>query len=144
MNQNPRVEIQFPQPTRPINSYDMNSPIFPQATDDVVPTIISKRQQPDDWAQSKTTTTTLLQEEDLRLILDIYEKLPEKIRHQLNLEGLIGKITAQKASQEDFTCFSRGLEGFDQMEEFAQKLGRFKIRTLDPNGGTVVKEESKH
>ncbi|PON36357.1 hypothetical protein PanWU01x14_329170 [Parasponia andersonii] len=163
-HQSPRAENQFPQPIRPINSYDMNCLICPQPTNGVDPIInenndsISEwqeklpQQYPNDLAQAKTTTTMVLEEEAgeealekliRSMFLEAYEKLPERIRHQFNMEGLIRQISAQKGSKVDITCSSRGLEGFDQMEDFAQKLERFKIRTLDPNGGTIVKEDMK-
>lgn len=164
-HQNPRSDIQFPQPTRPINVYDMDCRIGSQATNDMDPIIndnnfwqgeLPQQHYSNEWTQAKTTTAVVEEDQEeegeeaieklVRFISEMYEKLPEKIRHQFNLEGLIGQIRTKKRSQVDFTYSTRGLDqaGSDQMKEFAGKLERFKIRTLDPNGGTIVKEESKH
>ncbi|KAF3441708.1 hypothetical protein FNV43_RR15623 [Rhamnella rubrinervis] len=76
----------------------------------------------------------------LRSILEIYDNLPAKIRHQLNMEDLLNKHKAGNSRNVNFTTSSRGLRG--PLEDLFQKLERFIIRALDP-GSEVVKDEDQ-
>ncbi|EXB37759.1 hypothetical protein L484_013799 [Morus notabilis] len=161
--QSSSLMMEFPQPTRPINSYvdDTSSSSSLNIIDDE--NMISDQYWQDKPAQhyygaaSETIRTAETSEEEevdredfekiLRSILtEINEKFPEKIRHQLNLEKILGQMmSTRKGSQENIvTCSTRGLEGTDdQIKEYlSQRLERFKIRTLDPTG-EVVKDETK-
>lgn len=92
--------------------------------------------QPDQQQEEKEALDKLL-----RSILEIYEKLPSKIRDKPNMEGLINKHKADDNSRSvNFTTSTRGLRG--PLEYFSQKLERFIIRTLDP-GSEVVKDEDQ-
>lgn len=153
--------MEFPQPTRPVNSYidDTSSSSSLNNTADEN-TITEWRDKPAqrDYCDAPATTTTITKEEeedrkDIEKVLrskisEVYEKLPEKIRHQLKmeLEDILGQVISKRRSssisQENFT---RGLQGYDDQikEELSRRLERFKIRTLDPTGEIIVKEHDE-
>lgn len=95
----------------------------------------SKRDQEEEEEKEKDALDRLL-----RSTLEIYEKLPTKIRDKLNMKDFINKHKAGNSRGVNFSTSTRGLRG--HLEEFSQKLERFMIRTLDP-GSEVVKDEDQ-
>lgn len=152
--------MEFPQPTRPVNSYiddtSSSSSLNTTADENTISEWRDKPAQRDYYDASATTTTITKEEEDRKdiekvlrsKISEVYEKLPEKIRHQLKmeLEDILGQVISKRRSssisQENFT---RGLQGYDDQikEELSRRLERFKIRTLDPTGEIIVKEHDE-
>ncbi|GMN39365.1 hypothetical protein TIFTF001_008598 [Ficus carica] len=152
--------MEFPQPTRPVNSYiddtSSSSSLNNTADENTITEWRDKPAQRDYYDAPATTTTITKEEEDRKdiekvlrsKISEVYEKLPEKIRHQLKmkLEDILGQVISKRRSssisQENFT---RGLQGYDDQkkEELSRRLERFKIRTLDPTGEIIVKEHDE-
>ena len=154
------INIHFPQPTRPLNVNDTINSSAPSMN------MINDTKFSDNHEYYVTPANnymdTIVEEEEheeedqyrfedidqrlRRSMLDIYQKLPKKVQHKLNLEGSINELIRERDSQQqildDITYSSRGLQG-SQTEELGQRLERFKIRTLDPNGGAIVKDETK-
>ncbi|GLT76280.1 hypothetical protein SLA2020_479500 [Shorea laevis] len=146
---------QFPQPTRPINSYNLipvNMDCNLDSTEEML--------QFQSWDTSIHQSTARATEEEekqaiedlLRVVSEWHEKLPESIKGTINLEELnAGTRGAKGGVQEivhNFERFremtaswnsSRGLDGPE--EELVEGLERFKIRTV--NLGGVVKEEEE-
>ncbi|CAI8614797.1 unnamed protein product [Vicia faba] len=119
---------QLPQPTRPLNCDDkiFETPLTVDQFNNIVVPL-----QP-----------TMLKEDEgkkhfgNRVLDKIYEKLPAKLREEINLEHVLGK--EGKRRDESETTISRGEEiGISDKE----KLSRFKIRTVVAQD--VVKEDEK-
>lgn len=145
--------VQFPQPTRPIGSYDLSSAPFiaPQhqdmigdechaPQDMVAPQCFDQVQFPSAPKSAPPTTTTELEEEKgravnelYRSILEIYDKLPGSIRNHLTLDE-----RSVLASMQD-PATRRGRQG--SLEELKHKLERFKVRTIEL--AAIVKEEER-
>ncbi|KAJ1418861.1 hypothetical protein SESBI_15460 [Sesbania bispinosa] len=129
----------FPQPTRPLNSYDLvdyetempsNVPqrediVGHQSNVDVVPPTTMAREK------EEGETKFVLVDKLVNQVLDKYEKLKD----QLNLEEMVAKEERYREGKSHTT--SRGL----QLPAENDKLERFKIRTVV--AGEVVKEDQK-
>ncbi|PQP98008.1 hypothetical protein Pyn_21671 [Prunus yedoensis var. nudiflora] len=144
--------VQFPQPTRPINSYkDMTSSMaLPQPTRPIIldnmtctnsePYLQKKEARLPQEFVDHVNLAPPTEEEDkealhglLEIISELREKVPAKLAdHLRDMDGTKALPTVLKGS-----TASRGLEGVD----LSKKLERFKIRTFDSEG--VVKEEQK-
>ncbi|KAI5319135.1 hypothetical protein L3X38_038843 [Prunus dulcis] len=144
--------VQFPQPTRPINSYrDMTSSMaLPQPTKpislDNITCTNSEPYLPKTEARlpqqfvDRVNLAPPTEEEDkealhglLEIISELREKVPAKLAdHLRDMDGTKALPTVLKGS-----TASRGLEAVD----LSKKLERFKIRTFDSEG--VVEEEQK-
>ncbi|TXG58331.1 hypothetical protein EZV62_016160 [Acer yangbiense] len=147
--------MQFPQPTRPINSYDLESLHFseepsqsqaqPIDMDNCESCLPAETRH--DPIQSHHNSQTSMEgggggekaEELLKLIKELYEKLPESIRNHVNLDKLNGADEKLKGVEVDKTTM-RGVNG--PMDELQQKLERFKIKTVQL-GGVVKQEDDK-
>lgn len=119
---------QLPQPTRPVNSDDMifgTSSTVDQLNNKVVP-----------------LQHTILKEDEgkkhfeNRVLDKIYEKLPAKLREEINLEQVLSK--EGKRRDESDNIASRGVE-IGKLDK--EKLGRFKVRTVVAQ--EVLKEDEK-
>ncbi|KAF5750480.1 hypothetical protein HS088_TW03G00817 [Tripterygium wilfordii] len=150
---------QFPQPTRPINSYCLETQnyisrpsILPLHTNAMVfePSVPEESLSYQFSYECTTPTTTAATteekkednetfEEILRAISMLYEKLPASIRAKLKMEILNlpnkKRIRGSKFEQTSM----RDLGG--PLEELSIKLERFKVKTMEVGG--VVKEEDK-
>ena len=165
-DQNNSGLIQFPQPTRPIGSYDMSSvpstiapqkiphdnhhgsqPLqSPQASK---PTILhnmsDEYRAPRELQPAPPTASTEEEEEGshavdelCRSILEIYDRLPVGIQSQLSLDEMKA-ITGMRNGLKVNSATRGGSRG--SVEELKHKLERFKVRTIQLAG--VVKEEQK-
>ncbi|KAH7553414.1 hypothetical protein JRO89_XS12G0009000 [Xanthoceras sorbifolium] len=113
--------MQFPQPTRPINSYDLESLRFPQEQ--------CSQSQPvnmdnncESCLPAETTFDSIQSHDNCQTSMEeLYEKLPD---HQWKVD----KDTKM-----------RGVNG--PLDELQQKLERFKIKTVQLGG--VIKQEEK-
>ncbi|KAJ8753988.1 hypothetical protein K2173_001886 [Erythroxylum novogranatense] len=139
----------FPQPVRPVNSYYVEPAVSPPIAYPYNPeqTALFQSLRPEQRfsgavsdtysqadADAMNTQEKETTEELLRAILELYEKLPESVRSEVNLE----KFHVPSNITKDSTTH-RGVEG--PLEDLSQKLERFKIRTIQLGG--VVKEEDK-
>ncbi|CAK8544023.1 unnamed protein product [Lathyrus sativus] len=119
---------QLPQPKRPLNSDDMifeTSSTVDQLNNHVVPLQPTMLKEDD-----RKKHFVLVDKVGNRVLDKIYEKLPAKLREEINLEG------ERRDELENTT--SRGVEiGMSDKE----KLGRFKVRTVVAQ--EVVKEDEK-
>ncbi|KAE8098487.1 hypothetical protein FH972_016545 [Carpinus fangiana] len=166
-DQNNSGLVQFPQPTRPIGSYDMSSvpsTIAPQKNvhdnhrgsqplqlpHPSKPTIIDNMSDeyraPGELQPAPPTAATEEEEEErshavdelCRAILEIYDRLPVGIQSQLSLDEMKA-ITGMRNGLKVDSATRGGSRG--SVEELKHKLERFKIRTIQLAG--VVKEEQK-
>ncbi|KAJ8899622.1 hypothetical protein K2173_018596 [Erythroxylum novogranatense] len=121
----------FPQPVRPVNSYNMEPVVSPPIA---YPYSIEER-----FSQPTATDTEETIEELLSAILELYEKLPKNVRSQVNLEEFhIPSDKLKDLKLADST--SRGVEG--PLGDLSHKLERFKIRTIQL-GGVANEEDDK-
>ncbi|GLT76281.1 hypothetical protein SLA2020_479510 [Shorea laevis] len=146
---------QFPQPTRPINSYNLipfNMDCNLDSTGEML-----LFQSLDTSIHQSTARATEEEEKQaiedlLRVVSEWHEKLPESIKGTINLEELNAGTRGVKGGVQEFVHnferfremtaswnSSRGLDGPE--EELVEGLERFKIRTV--NLGGVVKEEEE-
>ncbi|OMO82093.1 hypothetical protein CCACVL1_12080 [Corchorus capsularis] len=132
----------FPQPTRPVQSYDDLAPIPTQInpasenvnmgnfySSDHYSSIPEQEFHQFDIPEFSSTEETEEEEkkaiEDLiRVIFEWYEKLPESIRSQINLEKFNVSAPSDSMAEHGHN---------EQLEELKQKLERFKIRTMGIN-----------
>ncbi|KAJ4705148.1 hypothetical protein OWV82_021966 [Melia azedarach] len=135
----------FPQPTRPINSYDLEIQQFPSESE---PANMNNMNisEPSLSAESLSTASGEEEEEEeksmeevLKLISELQEKLPASIRSEVNLDHQINKLKGLKAYST--STRTRGCNG--PLEEIKCKLERFKIRTVQPGGGVVVVQDEE-
>ncbi|GAV74013.1 hypothetical protein CFOL_v3_17496 [Cephalotus follicularis] len=143
--------LEFPQPTRPFNSYDCEPMIQPEPpcpldADDMSCESSMIKQRLDLQSPSPPPSISLADEEKetieqlLGAITTLYAKLPPTIRSQVNLDKFNIPSKVQKSLHKvDSTISTRGVQG--SMEELSVKLERFKIRTIQL--GEVVKEEEE-
>ncbi|KAK2635864.1 hypothetical protein Ddye_030656 [Dipteronia dyeriana] len=121
--------MKFPQPTRPINSYDLESLQFSEEP---------SQSQPMDMDNLEGEGGE--KEEELhKLIKELYEKLPKSKRNQVNLDKLNVADEKLRGVEVDKTTM-RGVNG--PVDELQQKLERFKIKTVQL-GGVVKQEDDK-
>lgn len=147
------VMTNFPQPTRPLNNYYLEPSQLPQTSHPINEEDNLRFQSctPEERFPSNVpdscgpTTTTVMDdgeketmEELLRAILELYAKLPPRIRSQVKLDRFNIPSNILKDLKVESTA-TRGVEG--SMEELSRKLERFKIRTVQLGG--IVKEEDK-
>jgi hypothetical protein len=74
-------------------------------------------------------------------ILELYEKLPQRIKNKVNLE----KFDVHRDVSRDLKVDSssrRSVEG-STIKKLSRKLERFKIRTVQGGGGVVKVEEDR-
>ena len=163
---NSRV-VQFPQPTRPIGSYNISSPQnihdsqslqMPQPSEPITTYNISNEDHiampqyfdhsqvpvapPSTTAEEKNQHEEKIQEavEELcRGILEIYDRLPVSLQSQLNLDDIKAPTSFAKGLKTN----SGEMRGCQQgsMEELRHKLERFKVKTIQL--AEIVKEEQK-
>lgn len=146
--------MQFPQHTRPINSYDLEALHFSEEPSQSQPIdhmdnceSCLPAETRHDPIQSHHNSQTSMEgegggekaEELHKLIIQLYEKLPECIRNQVNLDKLNGADEKLKGVEVDKTTM-RGVNR--PMDELQQKLERFKIKTVQL-GGVVKQEDDK-
>ncbi|XVF07729.1 hypothetical protein REPUB_Repub06bG0164900 [Reevesia pubescens] len=136
---------QFPQPTRPVHSYDLTTPKqFPQDSQDVnmnnfYSSIHEERSQ-FDFPENLMPQATATEEEKkqaiedlIRVISEWYEKFPESIRSQINWDKF-NVSSNNTTEQADFQVESTTIRGHnEQLGEFKHKLERFKIRSININ-----------
>ncbi|OWM82505.1 hypothetical protein CDL15_Pgr002080 [Punica granatum] len=131
-----RLQIdQFPQPTRPIQSYDMycTGPYSSSCSHE------------DDGGRERSSRLEAAEELIVSAISELIEKIPEKINQQQMKfrESMMTNDHNQDTSRGVETDYSappvvqsRGLSEEDMSEEL--KLERFKIRTVDLGEGVVA------
>ncbi|CAL5194188.1 unnamed protein product [Lathyrus oleraceus] len=120
---------QLPQPTRPLNSDDMifeTSSTVDQFNNHVVPLQPTMLKEEGEGKKH----FVLVDKVGNRVLDKIYEKLPAKLREEMNLEG------KRRDESENTTLRGVGIGISDK-----EKLGRFKIRTVVVQ--EVVKEDEK-
>ncbi|GKU98324.1 hypothetical protein SLEP1_g11343 [Rubroshorea leprosula] len=146
---------QFPQPTRPINSYNfvpVNMDCNLDSTEEMFQFQSLDTSIPQSTARATEEEEKQAIEDLLRIVSEWHEKLPESIKGTINLEELNTATRGVKGGVQEivhnFERFremtaswnsSRGLDGPE--EELVEGLERFKIRTV--NLGGVVKEEEE-
>ncbi|OMO68261.1 hypothetical protein COLO4_29805 [Corchorus olitorius] len=124
----------FPQPTRPVQSYDDLTPIQTQihqveasqnvnmgnfySSDSSIP-----EQEFHQFEETEEEEKQAI-EDLIRVIFEWYEKLPESIRSQINLEKFNVSVPSDSMAEHVHN---------EQLEELKQKLERFKIRTMGIN-----------
>ncbi|XVE76018.1 hypothetical protein DITRI_Ditri12bG0139100 [Diplodiscus trichospermus] len=137
---------QFPQPTRPVRNCDLTPLQFPQASLDVTindsysrPSVPGQEFQfnlPDNLMPQPTAKTEEEKhaiEDLIRLISEWYEKLPERIRSQINLDKL-DVSSNNTTEQQGFQFEPTKIHGDnEQMGEFKHILERFKINAMHIN-----------
>lgn len=132
--------IQFPQPTRPINSYNFETP---QRPPELVNTSYVNFESSQDNFEAPTTAGPEEEKETLdeilKLVSEWYEKLPASMRSKLNLRMLNGPSNKPKGFKVNSSTSTRGVDGL--LEEMTPKLERFKIRTVQQGG--VVQEDDQ-
>ena len=153
--------VQFPQPTRPIGSYNVSSPLnihdshflqMPQPSEPIttynmsneyhmaMPQYFDHSHVP--IAPPSTATEEKIQEavEELcRGILEIYERLPVNLQSQLNLDDIKAPTSFVKGLKSNSGAMGGCRQG--SMEELRHKLERFKVKTIQL--AEIVKEEQK-
>ncbi|GLT94657.1 hypothetical protein SLE2022_123860 [Rubroshorea leprosula] len=150
---------QFPQPTRPINSYNfvpVNMDCNLDSTEEMFQFQSLDTSIPQSTARATEEEEKQAIEDLLRIVSEWHEKLPESIKGTINLEELNTATRGVKGGVQEivhnFERFremtaswnsSRGLDGPEEgpEEELIEGLERFKIRTV--NLGGVVKEEEE-
>lgn len=135
---------QFPQPTRPLNAYDTSfgtpSTVYPQHENNtfghpqhmVTPTMLKE--------EKGDKKFVLVDKLGNRVLDKIYEKLPAKLRDEINLEEVMGKERKRGGKSESGN--SRGVGPGEIGLSDKEKLARFKIRTVVAEE-VVVKEDEK-
>ncbi|WRX24387.1 hypothetical protein QQP08_016874 [Theobroma cacao] len=137
---------QFPQPTRPVHSSDLSPVQIPQASQNVnMDEFYPESSFPEEGFQfyfphnlmPQPTAATEEEEKQaidelIRVISEWYEKLPERIRSQINLDKF--NVSSNNRTQQGFKVESTTIhDRNEQLEEFKHKLARFKIRSVDIN-----------
>ena len=138
------VIYQLPQPARPLNAYDTSfetpSTVYPQRENNtfghpqqmVPPTMLKE--------EKGEKKFVLVDKLGNRVLDKIYEKLPAKLREEINLEEVVGKERSKGGKSEGGN--SRGVGHGEIGLSDKDKLGRFKIRTVVAEE-VVVKEDEK-
>ncbi|KAB5547533.1 hypothetical protein DKX38_010939 [Salix brachista] len=141
----PYKMIAFPQPTRPVNSFYQESS-QPQNSTTVISDNMGRQAYgpKERSAEQHAPATTMgdgekeTREEHWGAILELYDKLPQSIKTQVNLDkfdvprNVLRDLKVDSSSQ-------RSAEEGSTIEKLSRKLERFKIRTVQ--GGGVVREE---
>ncbi|XWS55965.1 hypothetical protein CRYUN_Cryun09bG0045600 [Craigia yunnanensis] len=123
---------QFPQPTRPVRSYDLTPIQFPQPSQHVnMNNSYSSSSIPEEgfqfnFPESLMPQPTAAPEEEekqsiedlIRVISELYEKLPESIRSQINLDKL--DVSSNNRTEQGFQVESTTIHGHNE------QLGEFK------------------
>jgi hypothetical protein len=149
----PYKTIDFPQPARPFNSYYQEH-YSSQPDQTSFSTVISDnmgRQTcgPEERSADQHAPATTMEaggeketrEELWGAILELYEKLPQRIKNKVNLE----KFDVHRDVSRDLKVDSssrRSVEG-STIKKLSRKLERFKIRTVQGGGGVVKVEEDR-
>jgi hypothetical protein len=149
----PYKTIDFPQPARPFSSYYQEH-YSSQPDQTSFSTVISDnmgRQTcgPEERSADQHAPATTMEaggeketrEELWGAILELYEKLPQRIKNKVNLE----KFDVHRDVSRDLKVDSssrRSVEG-STIKKLSRKLERFKIRTVQGGGGVVKVEEDR-
>ncbi|KAJ4705146.1 hypothetical protein OWV82_021964 [Melia azedarach] len=136
-NQLPINMNKFPQPTRPINSYDLEIQRFPSESE---PANMNNMNISEPSSSEESLPTASREEEEEKeetmekvpeLISELNEKLPSSIRSEVNLDHQINKLKGLKV----YSTSTRTRGCNRPLEEIKCKLERFKIRTVQQGGG---------
>ncbi|XVF76263.1 hypothetical protein PTKIN_Ptkin13bG0252100 [Pterospermum kingtungense] len=140
---------QFPQPTRPICSYDLTPIQFPQASDQHVNmnnshsrSSISEEGFQFNFPENLMPQPTVATEEEekqaieelIRVISEWYEKLPQSLRSQINLDKF-NDVSSNNTTDQGFHAESTTVNGHNEQlrDQFKHMLERFKIKTIHVN-----------
>ncbi|KAJ6288313.1 hypothetical protein OIU76_024325 [Salix suchowensis] len=139
--------IGFPQPTRPVNSFYQESSQPQNSTTVISDNMGRQAYGPKERSADHHAPATTMgdgeketREEQWGAILELYEKLPQSIKTQVNLDkfdvprNVLRDLKVDSSSQ-------RSAEG-STIEKLSRKLERFKIRTVQ-GGGVVRGEEDR-